>query len=123
MRAELVLGDDDDIDERLGDTVEESAAAFGVVLEGDTDEAAQDLPVFYLWPEHQAVFWLFIELRTQWRTGVEGPTGLDYAAVHAFLRLTGRRLSPARFEELRVMERGALIEVARQRAARRHQNG
>lgn len=31
-----------------------------------------------LWPENQVAFDLFFSVRTQWRHGFSGPTGLDY---------------------------------------------
>lgn len=69
--------------------------------------------VFYevdVWPEHQTALELFAAMMTQWRTGFNGPTGLDYSAVPVVMEMHGvpdcdRR---QRFEEIRTMERAAL---------------
>lgn len=34
-----------------------------------------------LWPENKAAFDLFFSLRTQWRHGFNGATGMDYAPL------------------------------------------
>jgi hypothetical protein len=76
--------------------------------------------VFYLWPEHVPALRLWNELSTQWRVGMEGPTGLDYAAVEAFMRIDGPRGPERRerFAELRILEREALRVWADQRASK-----
>lgn len=49
-------------------------------------------------------------MMTQWRSNMGGPTGLDYAALPAVMRLTG--VPPAQradvFEAIRVLEDAAL---------------
>jgi len=62
------------------------------------------------WPEHQAALSVFYKLTTQWRTGFAGATGLDYGALPTVFRLAGvpRADWSALFEDIRVMERGAL---------------
>lgn len=59
----------------------------------------------------------FIAMSTQWRTGMAGPTGLDYGAMPAVLRMqaTPRAEWPDTFECLRVMEAEALRVI--------HENG
>jgi Phage related hypothetical protein (DUF1799) len=53
---------------------------------------------------------VFLAMQTQWRTGMAGATGLDYAALPAVLRLTGlpRAQWPQVFDDLRAMEGEAL---------------
>lgn len=53
---------------------------------------------------------MFVALGTQWRTGMGGPTGLDYAVLPSVLRLQGvpRAAWPDTFECIRVMEGEAL---------------
>lgn len=51
---------------------------------------------FYLWPCNVGAWQAFQALRTQWRTGMAGATGLDYAAVIAWLGLQGHRGAAAR---------------------------
>lgn len=41
-----------------------------------------------VWPENWQTFEVFCLLRTQWRTGFSGPTGLDYAAVYPLIDKT-----------------------------------
>jgi hypothetical protein len=63
-----------------------------------------------LWLENQTPFEVFVALQTQWRVGMGGPTGLDYAAVPVVLELyqvapeSRRRV----FDDVRVMEAEAL---------------
>ena len=65
----------------------------------------------YIWPEN-LLAWSFFsdQCRTQWRIGMSGPTGLDYAAVlrcidELDLDSTARR---DLFSDVRAMERAAL---------------
>jgi hypothetical protein len=95
--------------------VDEALAAFGLFAEQPA--AARDDPAFYLWPQHAAAFGLFADLRTQWRVGMGGATGLDYTAVIAHLRIVGvpRNELPLRYAEIRELETGALAGFAEQR--------
>lgn len=67
-------------------------------------------PPVDVWPDNLQAVNVFIAMRTQWRTGMAGPTGLDYGALPAVMRLCGvpaaQRLEV--FEGLRVMEGAAL---------------
>lgn len=47
--------------------------------------------VVYLWPCNVKVWALWQQVQTQWRVGVGGATGLDYAGVQAHLRAIGLR--------------------------------
>lgn len=58
---------------RLPTAEEASAAGFEV-----SDYELDDVD---LWPENKAAFDLFLSLRTQWRHGFNGPTGLDYTPL------------------------------------------
>lgn len=70
-----------------------------------------------VWPEHIGVLNLFDAVRTQWRVGMAGPTGLDYPAVLATLDRLFSKLSEERrnemFLDLQVMEREALDVMAK----------
>ena len=61
-----------------------------VYVDENGDEAhaspVDDLPTFWLWPDALPVWMLWLGLRTQWRVGMGGATGLDYTAVLADLR-------------------------------------
>lgn len=83
---------------------EAEAARFGLTV-----EEASGSPID-VWPEHLAVCNLFIALTTQWRVGMAGATGLDYAALPAVMSLHGipRKDRLEVFEDLRVLERAVL---------------
>ncbi len=51
---------------------------------GDDDDDDEGDPV-YLWPDCVDAWAHWQSLRTQWRTGMAGATGLDYAGVRAYL--------------------------------------
>lgn len=68
-----------------------------------------------VWPENwQSVGFFMDYCRTQWRTGMGGPTGLDYTAVLACLRTMrlGRERADEVFADVRVMEAAALGAMA-----------
>ena len=70
-----------------------------------------------MFPDNEAVVGVFIAMTTQWRIGMSGPTGLDYAALPAVLRLCAipRAQHPDLFDDLRVMEAEALAYFGEQR--------
>lgn len=102
-----------------GATAEE-AAAFGLTLE----EASG--PPIEVWPDTEMSILVFDALGSQWiYAGMGGvPTGIVYASIEPVLR---RRKVPAEawddvFEDIRVMEDAALLEMheqARRRAQQR----
>lgn len=85
-------------------TSDAEAAAFGL-----TAEEASGPPV-ELWPDNLPAVNAFIAMSTQWRVGMNGATGLDYAVVPTVLRLAGvpRADWPEVFDGLRTMEDEAL---------------
>lgn len=66
--------------------------------------------VVLVWPDNWESVSLFVDLTTQWRIGMSGPTGLDYSALRALLGI--RRVPRSRwsdlFDDLRVLEQEAL---------------
>lgn len=58
---------------------------------------------------------MFLSIRTQWRVGMAGATGLDYGVL--FHKMDRMGLSPERYEELeeevRIMENAALDEMSK----------
>lgn len=62
------------------------------------------------WAQNTHAYELLVSMSSQWRMGPTGPTGLDYAALPAVLRLAGipRADWTDTFEALRVMESEAL---------------
>jgi hypothetical protein len=75
-----------------------------------------------VWPENQVPFEVFMALMTQWRVGMSGPTGLDYAAVPVVMKFY--QVAPADrrrvFDDLRVMESEALKVFADGRQQNQH---
>jgi hypothetical protein len=49
------------------------------------EASAEDERVEYLWPDCVDAWRVWQLLQTQWRVGMAGATGLDYAAVRAVL--------------------------------------
>lgn len=76
--------------------------------------AAQEEVVF-LWPENLPIWNHWLALQTQWRTGAAGATGLDYAAVLAYLAHTepDKDARAQAFDCIRAMERETLTQWAR----------
>lgn len=62
-----------------------------------------------VWPEVWAAYLTFNALRTQWRIGVNGPTGLDYSVLSDVIDFLGfNQDKAALFNDIRVMEAKAL---------------
>lgn len=55
---------------------------------------------------------LFCAMGTQWRTSMNGPIGMDYAALPIVAKSLGMRLKPATIEAIRVMEGEALRQLS-----------
>lgn len=68
---------------------------------------------FDVHPENWDRVQLFRELSTQWRHGMSGPTGLDYASITSVFRIKGipRKEWPVMFDDLREMEDEALKTI------------
>lgn len=68
-----------------------------------------------VWPENWPAFGLFWLARTQWRTGMGGPTGLDYTALAALFELhdVPRDERPQLLADIQVMEEAALVEMSK----------
>lgn len=69
--------------------------------EPDQDDMPPDL-------EWEApVWWLYVRVSSQWRTGMAGPTGLDYNPAIALIQSMGWPL-PLALDLLQAAERGFL---------------
>jgi hypothetical protein len=68
-----------------------------------------------LLPEAEPVIDLYAAVQTQWRVGMAGATGLDYAGVEAAARLRGTPMDPETFSGLQVCEHAALTAMAERR--------
>lgn len=91
--------------------MEQSAAAWGLVV-----APAPPPPALELWAENVAAVALFNQLQSQWRTGMSGATGLDYAALPPAWRPGhGGRRGAQRFGQLQALEQAALQWAAEER--------
>lgn len=84
--------------------VDKAAAAFGLLLARDA------VPTVELWPELVPAVTIFQAMRTQWRVGPGGATGLDFnvlPVVEQRLGITARQSRDA-FRHLLVMQDEAL---------------
>lgn len=63
-----------------------------------------------IWPENILAYEVFCAMDTQWRIGMAGPTGLDYAALPVALRMVGapRAEWAQLMADVRLMESAAL---------------
>lgn len=67
-----------------------------------------------VWPDVWPAYLTFNAMRTQWRTGINGPTGLDYGVLSQvidLLNLTSDKTTL--FNDIRVMEARALVMMYR----------
>jgi hypothetical protein len=80
------------------------------------DGIVQSSAVTEIWPENLAPFEVFSAMQTQWRTGMAGPTGLDYAALPVVMDLQhiATKDRPDVFGALQVMESEALKTFSEQ---------
>jgi hypothetical protein len=67
-----------------------------------------------LWPENVASVDLYLAIETQWRVGMAGATGLDYAGVQAAMQLRGDH--PRLFDDIQIMEREFLSIMSKKQA-------
>lgn len=76
-----------------------------------SDFGADDTIV--VWPENVESVQVFLALRTQWRVGMNGRTGLDYGVLpEVWRRLRVRRSHRDNvFRDLTVMEHAALLAM------------
>jgi len=72
-------------------------------------------PDYLVWNENWPALETFAALATQWRTlPMGGVSGLDYAAVWAVLQMRATAEPGAMFDDLRLLERGALAGFRKQ---------
>lgn len=78
----------------------------------------RDSETFWLWPENAESFAVWQSLQTQWRVGMDGPTGMDYAGVRAYLDECGPGPGEERralFASIRACEHATLRAWGEQR--------
>ena len=89
-----------------------AGAADSAPASGQPDAApAPQADCAYLWPEHVLLWQCWGRVQTQWRTGMAGATGLDYAGVRAALVLARvpRRKWAELFAGLQILESETLL--------------
>jgi hypothetical protein len=93
--------------------VSEALAAWG--LQASEPVLIED--EFYLWPESEPIFWLWLAVQTQWHVVDGTRLGLNYSGVAAAIELRGvsRKNRSQYFMLLQLMERTCLDEWARNR--------
>lgn len=69
------------------------------------DEVNLDVEI---WPDNVETVQCFIGLSTQWKSGMNGVTGLDYAAILIVMKMNEVRDRKTVFGGLQVMESEAL---------------
>lgn len=91
---------------------------------GQLLSAAEEEEELFLWPDCVSIWNHWNAVQTQWRTGMNGATGLDYAAVLAYLAFAepARAARREAFTCLQAMERAVLcVWNGRDGAGRRGQ--
>jgi hypothetical protein len=68
---------------------------------------------FEVLPENWEAVQLFLRCQTQWRTGMAGLIGLDYAAVHWLFRLYEVEDHRSVLEDLQTMEAAVLMVISK----------
>jgi len=88
-----------------------------VAVSADADEPEQRTE--YLWPCNVRAWQHWQGVQTQWRTGMSGATGLDYAGVHAYLQtmVKSHKQRQTIFDGIQAAER-ATLAVWREQAER-----
>lgn len=63
----------------------------------------------WIWPDNWESFILFEAMSTQWRTGANGATGLEYSSLPTVAKMLGiSEVTSPLFSDIRVMENEAL---------------
>lgn len=70
-----------------------------------------------VFPDNATAVDVFADMQTQWRAGMGGKYGLDYAAIPFVCDMHGieREDMPDIYRSLRIMERAALAEIHKDR--------
>lgn len=89
----------------------ETASQFGLpvelIAESERFKGCED----GIYPDNWQAVNIFCDMSTQWRVGMGGATGLDYAALPAVLNIRRVKNREDVFECLQIMERAILAEM------------
>lgn len=90
---------------------EHQASLFGLKLEEIPDDEID------VWDINWNTFCLFDSMRTQWRVGMGGATGLDYSSLPAVAKMLGIKKKELQdmFSDIQAMENEALITMGENR--------
>lgn len=110
-RGDLTFGDDAPREEAY---VNDALAALGLYA---VDEVVLEVDEFWLWPDSEEPFELWLGLQTQWNVGMGGAIGLLYPGVEACMRMRGIRPGERQrmFGLVQQMEQACLEEWAKKR--------
>lgn len=94
--------------------VNEALAAFGLYA---VDDHVIDQDEYWLWPENEEPFALWLGLQTQWNVSLGGAVGLEYIGVEACMRMRdiSRKRRVELFAMVQLMEQACLEEWAEKR--------
>lgn len=94
--------------------VNDALAAFGLYA---VDDQVLEQDEYWLWPENEEAFELWLGLQTQWNVGMAGAFGLDYTGVEACMRMRDIRKKKRNrlFAMVQLMEQACLEEWAEKR--------
>lgn len=83
----------------------------------DPEDFDEEDNVIEVWECNADAFYVFESMATQWRVGMAGATGLDYAAMPVVMDMVGveRKRRPEVFSSVRIMETEALATMAENR--------
>lgn len=83
----------------------------------DPEDFDEDEFVIEVWECNADAFYVFESMATQWRIGMAGATGLDYAAMPVVMDMAGvkKKRRPEVFQSVRIMEQVALESMAENR--------
>ena len=110
-RGQIEFGHDEPVEQNH---VNDAAAAMGLYAEGGITLQEDE---YWLWPENDEAFSMWLAVQTQWNAGIGGATGLNYPGVETCLRLRGlkKKAQQKLFLLIQMMERAYLEEWARKR--------
>ena len=83
----------------------------------DPEDFDEEDNIIEVWECNADAFYVFESMATQWRVGMAGATGLDYAAMPVVMDMVGIKKKDRTevFASVRIMEQEALATMAENR--------
>lgn len=97
------------------DLARDDLRAFGATEEQIVAALGPEEKHFEVWPENWPAWEAFLAVQTQWASGFNGFTGLDYSRVRAGLRAAGIRVTKDLWQKLQYIELCVLDEQSKSR--------